>query len=295
MRCGGRGSAGSKRCTFSWSTGPGAKRGTNTLTEPAIGTLEVPGASLRYEVGGAGPVLLLIVGGGGGAGIFEPVADALADRFTVVTYDPRGHSRSPLDGPDVDQRVETQADDAYRLLERVAPDGPPAYVFGTSSGAIVAVELLTRHPRAAGESGRPRARAGLAAARRGRAAHLFQPGRIHLPPGRSGCRDGRDGCGVRRGARREAGPVRALAADARHAVAGAGELGVLPGPDPGAVQRARTGSGPTRRECGQVGARRGLGVVPAAAVPARGVAGRAVRGRSRGVPRGPRRCGDPPP
>ncbi|MFE9537653.1 alpha/beta fold hydrolase [Streptomyces sp. NPDC006691] len=116
------------------------------MAEPVIGTLEVPGASLRYEVRGAGPVLLLVVGGGGDAGIFEPVADALADRFTVVTYDPRGHSRSPLDGPDADQRVETQADDAYRLLERVAPDGPPAYVFGTSSGAIVAVELLTRHP-----------------------------------------------------------------------------------------------------------------------------------------------------
>ncbi|MFD7340075.1 alpha/beta fold hydrolase [Streptomyces violascens] len=116
------------------------------MTEPAIGALKVPGATLRYEVRGAGPVLLLIAGGGGDAGIFEPVADALADRFTVVTYDPRGHSRSPLDGPDVDQCVEVQADDAYRLLVRVAPDGAPAYVFGTSSGAIVAVELLTRHP-----------------------------------------------------------------------------------------------------------------------------------------------------
>ncbi|MFI6473868.1 alpha/beta fold hydrolase [Streptomyces sp. NPDC050516] len=116
------------------------------MTEPATGTLKVPGATLRYEVRGAGPVLLLIAGGGGDAGIFEPVADALADRFTVVTYDPRGHSRSPLDGPDVDQRVEEQAEDAYRLLDRVAPDGAPAYVFGTSSGAIVAVELLTRHP-----------------------------------------------------------------------------------------------------------------------------------------------------
>ncbi|MET9365887.1 alpha/beta hydrolase [Streptomyces sp. NPDC006632] len=116
------------------------------MAEPTVGTLEVPGATLRYEVRGAGPVLLLIVGGGGDAGIFEPVADALADRYTVVTYDPRGHSRSPLDGADVDQRVGTQADDAYRLLERVAPDGAPAYVFGTSSGAIVAVELLTRHP-----------------------------------------------------------------------------------------------------------------------------------------------------
>ncbi|MFE4863141.1 alpha/beta fold hydrolase [Streptomyces sp. NPDC056670] len=116
------------------------------MTEPVVDTLKVPGATLRYEVRGTGPVLLLIAGGGGDAGIFEPVAEALADRFTVVTYDPRGHSRSPLDGPDVDQCVATQADDAYRLLGRVAPDGSPAYVFGTSSGAIVAVELLTRHP-----------------------------------------------------------------------------------------------------------------------------------------------------
>ncbi|RCH66997.1 alpha/beta fold hydrolase [Streptomyces sp. SDr-06] len=116
------------------------------MTEPAVGTLKVPGATLRHEVRGSGPVLLLIPGGGGDAGIFEPVADALADRFTVVTYDPRGHSRSPLDGPEVDQRVEEQADDAYRLLAHVAPDGAPAHVFGTSSGAIVAVELLTRHP-----------------------------------------------------------------------------------------------------------------------------------------------------
>ncbi|MER0448504.1 alpha/beta fold hydrolase [Streptomyces sp. Edi4] len=116
------------------------------MNEPAIGTLKVPGATLRYEVRGSGPVLLLIVGGGGDAGILEPVADALADRYTVVTYDPRGHSRSPLDGPDEDQCVATQADDARRLLDRVAPDGAPAYVFGTSSGAIVAVDLLIRHP-----------------------------------------------------------------------------------------------------------------------------------------------------
>ncbi|MFG3284264.1 alpha/beta fold hydrolase [Streptomyces sp. NPDC048111] len=116
------------------------------MNEPVVGTLKVPGATLRYEVRGAGPVLLLIVGGGGDAGIVEPVADALADRFTVITYDPRGNSRSPLDGAEVDQRVGTQADDAHRLLQHLAPDGPPAYVFGTSSGAIVAVELLTRHP-----------------------------------------------------------------------------------------------------------------------------------------------------
>lgn len=116
------------------------------MTEPTTGTLKVPGATLRYEVRGRGPVLLLIAGGGGDAGIFEPVADALADRYTVVTYDPRGHSRSPLDGPDVDQRVGEQADDACQLLAHVAPDGAPAYVFGSSSGAIVAVELLVRHP-----------------------------------------------------------------------------------------------------------------------------------------------------
>jgi acetyltransferase/esterase len=107
-------------------------------------TLQLKGATLYYETRGSGPVLLLIAGGAADAGGFEEVASFLAHDYTVVTYDPRGNSRSPLTGSPEDQQIEVHSDDARRLLETVT-DGPAA-VFGTSSGAIVGLDLITRHP-----------------------------------------------------------------------------------------------------------------------------------------------------
>jgi pimeloyl-ACP methyl ester carboxylesterase len=108
-------------------------------------TFPVPGARLYYEVRGSGPVLLLIPGGNGDAGFYAPLAKAAADRYTVVAYDRRGFSRSKLQGPvDDERRLHTDGDDACRLLDHLV-DGP-AYVFGSSSGAIVAFDLLTRYP-----------------------------------------------------------------------------------------------------------------------------------------------------
>ncbi|MFH8787663.1 alpha/beta fold hydrolase [Streptomyces roseoverticillatus] len=112
---------------------------------PAIGTLDVPGATLRYEKRGSGPVLLLIPGAGADAGLYAAVARILAAHYTVVSYDPRGVSRSPLHGPLTDQQVEVWSDDAYRLLELLSPDAPAA-VLGCSAGAIAAIGLLARHP-----------------------------------------------------------------------------------------------------------------------------------------------------
>jgi pimeloyl-ACP methyl ester carboxylesterase len=101
--------------------------------------LDVAGGSIYYEVRGQGPVLLIIPGGPQDAGVFAGLARLLADRYTVVAYDPRGNSRSPFDGPlDVDQ----QADDAAALIETV---GGPAFVFGTSGGAQIALNLAVRH------------------------------------------------------------------------------------------------------------------------------------------------------
>ncbi|WP_353944200.1 alpha/beta hydrolase [Streptomyces sp. HUAS MG91] len=108
-------------------------------------TLRVPGATLHHELRGTGPLLLLLPGAGGDAAVLDPVADALADTFTVLTHDPRGYSRSTLDGPHTEQRVPVHADDARRLLDAVSP-AEPAYVAGASSGAIVALDLLARHP-----------------------------------------------------------------------------------------------------------------------------------------------------
>ncbi|MGI5325778.1 alpha/beta fold hydrolase [Actinomadura nitritigenes] len=112
--------------------------------ETTTRTLDVPGASLHYEVRGSGPVLLLICGGIYDAAGYAGLAGLLADRYTVVTYDRRGNSRSPLTGPPERQEIAVHADDASRLLGAVA--GGPAFVFGNSSGAQIALELAARHP-----------------------------------------------------------------------------------------------------------------------------------------------------
>ncbi len=88
------------------------------MDQPQTDTLKVPDATLHYEVRGSGPVLLCIPGGPADGGGFAPIRDLLADRYTVVTYDPRGLSHSPFDGEPQDTTVQTFADDAHRLLGR---------------------------------------------------------------------------------------------------------------------------------------------------------------------------------
>jgi pimeloyl-ACP methyl ester carboxylesterase len=61
---------------------------------PTAQTLEVPGARLYYEVRGTGP-LVVLVGAPMDAGPFAPLADLLADDYTVLTTDPRGHQPEP--------------------------------------------------------------------------------------------------------------------------------------------------------------------------------------------------------
>ena len=107
--------------------------------------LKVPGASIYYELRGSGPVLLMMPGGPADAGAFRRIAGYLESDYTVVTYDPRGLSHSPLDGPIRDDRiVEIFADDAYRLLAATGKE--PAFVFASSGGAVIALELAARHP-----------------------------------------------------------------------------------------------------------------------------------------------------
>jgi pimeloyl-ACP methyl ester carboxylesterase len=107
-------------------------------------TTHVPGATLYYEIRGTGPVLLCIPGGPTDAGMFTDLAGRLADRYTVVTYDPRGHSRSTLDGEPEDIPVSAHADDAAALLAEIG--GEQANVYGSSGGGTIGLELVTRHP-----------------------------------------------------------------------------------------------------------------------------------------------------
>ena len=107
-------------------------------------TLKVPGAEIYYEKLGSGPLLLVIPGGAQDAGVFAEVSRHLADRYTVVAYDPRGNSRSPFDGEPEALSLDVQADDAAALINSLG--GGPAYVFGTSGGAQIGLNLAARYP-----------------------------------------------------------------------------------------------------------------------------------------------------
>ncbi len=107
---------------------------------------DVPGASLYHEVAGSGPVLLLIPGGAADAGDFARIIAPLSGCYSVVMFDPRGISRSRLTDTTQDLSVDVLADDAHRVLEAIGAE--PAYVLGSSSGGIIGLASVDRHPEA---------------------------------------------------------------------------------------------------------------------------------------------------
>jgi pimeloyl-ACP methyl ester carboxylesterase len=109
------------------------------------GMLRVPGASLYYTVHGSGPILLMLQGGAGDADGSDSLVAHLVSHYTVVTYDRRGLSRSTLDeGAEALMRLETHSDDVHHLLAALTT--APAYVFGSSIGALIGLDLVARHP-----------------------------------------------------------------------------------------------------------------------------------------------------
>jgi pimeloyl-ACP methyl ester carboxylesterase len=115
-----------------------------TTTEIETTTVKVPGATLYVEVRGSGPLLLCITGGPTDAGMFSELGGWLSDRYTVVSYDQRGHSRSPLGGEPEDIPVSLHADDAAAILAEFGDE--PVYMYGNSGGATIGLDLVARRP-----------------------------------------------------------------------------------------------------------------------------------------------------
>lgn len=101
-------------------------------------------SALYYEVRGSGAPMLLVPGTPGDGGQFDALADVIARECLVITYDRVGTSRSPAPAGWSTTTVADQADEASRLLRSLTDE--PATVYGTSNGALVALELALRHP-----------------------------------------------------------------------------------------------------------------------------------------------------
>lgn len=103
------------------------------------------GASLHYTTRGQGPVLLVLQGGDGDAEGSDFIAQRLESRFTVLTYDRRGLSRSKIEpGGALPDSLAVHTDDAVAVLDAVTRE--PALVVGISIGAAIGLDLLARYP-----------------------------------------------------------------------------------------------------------------------------------------------------
>ncbi|PZG07364.1 alpha/beta hydrolase [Micromonospora craterilacus] len=118
------------------------------MTTTQSHTLAVPGADLCYDVHGplppaGGRPALLMIGQPMTAEGFAALAANFKDR-TVVTYDPRGLGRSLRTDGRSDNTPQQQAADLHLLIE--ALDSGPVEIFGSSGGAVTALELVATHP-----------------------------------------------------------------------------------------------------------------------------------------------------
>jgi pimeloyl-ACP methyl ester carboxylesterase len=101
----------------------------------------VRGTHLYVEDAGSGPTLLFIHGMCGNAHVWQGQVRRLGSRFRCITYDRRGHTRSPLG--EAPESVQTHAEDAAALIRTL---GVRPVVVGSSGGARIGVELARQHP-----------------------------------------------------------------------------------------------------------------------------------------------------
>jgi pimeloyl-ACP methyl ester carboxylesterase len=96
------------------------------------------GTRIAFERKGSGPALILVDGAMcyRGNGPNDALADALADRFTVYTYDRRGRGES---GDTAPYAVEHEYEDLEALVKEAGGD---PYLYGISSGGALALDAV---------------------------------------------------------------------------------------------------------------------------------------------------------
>jgi pimeloyl-ACP methyl ester carboxylesterase len=100
------------------------------------------GTPIAFDRRGDGPPVILVDGAlcHRGMGPSTPLAELLAPRFTVFTYDRRGRGDS---GDTAPYAVEREVEDIAALVKQA---GGTAFLYGVSSGAALALEAANRLP-----------------------------------------------------------------------------------------------------------------------------------------------------
>ena len=96
------------------------------------------GTVIAFDRVGEGPPIILVLGAFNDRATGAPLAAALQDRFSVVTYDRRGRGDS---GDTPPYAVEREVEDLEAMIEEV---GGSAAVFGYSSGAVLSLMAAAR-------------------------------------------------------------------------------------------------------------------------------------------------------
>ena len=112
---------------------------------PQISHVISEGDKIYYEVRGQGQPLLLIPGGGGDGWWYTPIAEILADEYKVITYDRRANARSTMNFPQ-NFEISQQSRDAVAVLHAAGEQS--AFIFGNSSGAVIALDMAKTQPQA---------------------------------------------------------------------------------------------------------------------------------------------------
>jgi pimeloyl-ACP methyl ester carboxylesterase len=104
--------------------------------------VEAGGVLTYFEVEGEGEPVILLHGGGVSGETWVAQIAALAQHYTVIVPERRGHGRTPdVDGP---VTMELMAADLAAFIERL--EIPPAYVIGWSDGGKVGAWLALARP-----------------------------------------------------------------------------------------------------------------------------------------------------
>jgi len=106
--------------------------------------LAARGVELSWSERGRGAPVLLVHETAAGSAAWDGVTLALEGSARAIRYDRRGWGPSTAPQGYARTTIEEQSEDAASLLESLAPG--PAVLCGAGIGAIIALDLMLRHP-----------------------------------------------------------------------------------------------------------------------------------------------------